>query len=665
MQDISPEPSRDDRLDSWKDIAAYLRREVRTVQLWEKIEGLPVHRHAHLKRGTVYAYKSELDAWSISRAARAGQIPAASPRASYRWLSGVVGLSLLCAGVWLGFARRPPVVVGEPKVLPLTSDPGNEMGGSFSPDGSQVAFAWKPEGKRDFDVYVKVLGSDKALRLTDTPDSDEVDPAWSPDGRRIAFYRSHASGDRGIYLVSPHGGPERRLVEIGDKDCSIWQANDKLSPAQLSWSPDGKWLAYPGISTISLETGQVRRLTSSPRGVPDIYPAFSPDGKSVAFVRSVNSNIQELYKVPTGGGQPVRVPTHGHRIYGVAWTTDGHELVYSSGKGDWLEARLWRVSSLGRTPPQPIAGASPAWLPAISPGGARLAFTRQFSETNIWEAAAPTTRRERPEAVRLIASTHAEGSPAISPNGMRIAFASNRSGSWQVWVCDRDGSNTTRLTSLPGAPPTGLPAWSPDGSELAFSASVGGNPDIYVISSAGGTPTRLTTDASLEYAPSWSRDARWLYFASDRTGRREIWKMPARGGSQIQLTRHGGQRPMESMDGRFVYYEKGPGSPYEFQPWRVPADGGHEEPVFDDLGSRWTVAKEGLYYYHQEDDGELAGRWFLKFVEFATGKHSVVAPLAGMPLLGHRPAISPGRRTFLYAQVDLNQTDLLMLEDFR
>src|SRR5215472_19130684 len=51
------------RLDSWKEIAAYLRKDIRTVQLWEKKEGLPVHRHAHAARATVYAYPEQLDAW--------------------------------------------------------------------------------------------------------------------------------------------------------------------------------------------------------------------------------------------------------------------------------------------------------------------------------------------------------------------------------------------------------------------------------------------------------------------------------------------------------------------------------------------------------------------------------------------------------------------------
>jgi len=55
------------RLDSWKEIAVYLRREVRTVQRWEKREGMPVHRHGHSKGNTVYAFREEIDAWLIGR----------------------------------------------------------------------------------------------------------------------------------------------------------------------------------------------------------------------------------------------------------------------------------------------------------------------------------------------------------------------------------------------------------------------------------------------------------------------------------------------------------------------------------------------------------------------------------------------------------------------
>ena len=62
-----PDRMPEERLDSWKEIAAYLNRDVTTVQRWEKQEGMPVHRHLHDKRGSVYALSSELDAWRQSR----------------------------------------------------------------------------------------------------------------------------------------------------------------------------------------------------------------------------------------------------------------------------------------------------------------------------------------------------------------------------------------------------------------------------------------------------------------------------------------------------------------------------------------------------------------------------------------------------------------------
>src|SRR5512132_4066086 len=56
-----------DRLDSWKEIATYLKRDVTTVQRWEKREGMPVHRHLHDKGGSIYAFRSDLDAWARNR----------------------------------------------------------------------------------------------------------------------------------------------------------------------------------------------------------------------------------------------------------------------------------------------------------------------------------------------------------------------------------------------------------------------------------------------------------------------------------------------------------------------------------------------------------------------------------------------------------------------
>jgi hypothetical protein len=130
MRDTPAVPSCEDRLDSWKDISAYLRRDVRTVQLWEKNEGLPIHRHVHTKRGSVYAYKAELDAWRNSRAAALHtESPIVSPDTPGRWAASIVAavcVFLLGTTIWYITQRRSMLRDSEPRAVPLTSDPGWE-----------------------------------------------------------------------------------------------------------------------------------------------------------------------------------------------------------------------------------------------------------------------------------------------------------------------------------------------------------------------------------------------------------------------------------------------------------------------------------------------------------------------------------------------------------
>src|SRR5579872_1721651 len=103
---LRPRPSEaEDRLDSWKEIAAYLDREVRTVQGWEKNEGLPVHRHQHARQGSVYAFRPELDAWREARKGSPAEAEPAGPSRSskpapWRTILVAVVVAALLAGIW-------------------------------------------------------------------------------------------------------------------------------------------------------------------------------------------------------------------------------------------------------------------------------------------------------------------------------------------------------------------------------------------------------------------------------------------------------------------------------------------------------------------------------------------------------------------------------------
>ena len=420
------------------------------------------------------------------------------------------------------------------------------------------------------------------------------------------------------------------------------------------------------IFLVSVESGEKERLTSPPaQSLADHLPAFSPDGRTLAFVRQSAAVIANVYLVQVAGGETRRLTFNDQWTFGLAWTPDGREIVFSSDPGGSSNSSLWRISSLGGMPELLSGTAGDATYPAISRQGSRLIYSRGTSDVNIWrlELSGLTTTRTRP--TRLIASTRWDFYPQISPDGDRIAFESDRSGSGEVWVCDRDGRRPAQLTSFVDVN-AGSPCWSPDGRWIAFDAAPDGNADIYVISADGGSPRRLTTEGSGEVVPSWSRDGQWIYFSSTRTGISQVWKAPAAGGEAVQVTKKGGAGPVESPDGKFVFYAKAGGSPGAAV-WSVPAEGGEEVAVLDSPrlvhGSAWAVVEQRIYFIDRERSEALVAEGFLKFFHFDTRRVTRIASLGDAA--PRQVVVSPDGSWILYVQDDQGGADLMLVENFR
>jgi WD40-like Beta Propeller Repeat len=196
-----------DRLDSWKEIAAYFRRAERTVRRWEVTESLPVHRHAHKKRGSVYAYKCELDAWWHSRQNDLEPVNGSSAEESGAtrrlWLVSLVLVVVILSIVGLMSTRasRGARAAVAPQVRSLTAYQGLETAPSFSPDGTRLAFVWNGEQQDNFDIYVRMVDEGPLHRLTTNPATD-YNPAWSPDGQSLAFLRSRGESSAEILLMT-------------------------------------------------------------------------------------------------------------------------------------------------------------------------------------------------------------------------------------------------------------------------------------------------------------------------------------------------------------------------------------------------------------------------------------------------------------------------------
>lgn len=608
---------------------------------------------------------------------------------THPWLSrrgaflGAAGLAVLAfaAGVSSYWGKRIRAPDFSPLPVPLTSYPGDEWQPSFSPDGNHVAFAWNGKRQDNFDIYVKLIGTDQPVRLTTDP-AEDLYPAWSPDGRQIAFARSlrpttrwaaryprQRAANHEILLIPAIGGPERTLAET--------TAPNGFPRRLLAWSPDGQWLATSisvspdqpaSLFLISLATGERRRLTYPPARAwtGDIEPAFSPDGRTLAFRRVFGLGGGDLYLLPlttelAPEGEPRRLTSGNQLALSPTWTPDGREIIFGSGQELSGGFSLWRMPVTGSAVPRRLEFAGDRNdFPAISRQG-RLAYTRLSWDQNIWsvELSAPGGNAGAPQ--RFIASTGINGSPQFSPDGRRISFLSNRSGTKELWICDRDGSNSRQLTSM-HAPVIGSPRWSPDGERIVFDSNREGQYELYVIDVNGGVPQRLTTRPNGAAVANWSRDGRWIYFVSGKTGPIQIWKMPwpasAHGQGPVQITTNGGYMGFESFDGKFLYYSKNGAKP---SLWRVPVEGGEETQVFEGMTRVYfAVTQRGVYFIPRPD---RQGRCSIHFFSFVTGKASPVITLDGWPDAGM--SVSPDGRTLLFAQIDHQGSDLTLVGNFR
>ena len=583
------------------------------------------------------------------------------------WLPLAV-LTILTSGLLAFLLSRPAAPPSYYSAVPLTSEAGAQICPSFAPDGEHVAFSWDGEKEDNFDIYVKQIGGGAPLRLTSDPRPD-VSPAWSPDGRSIAFIRFSPDNTGEVFLIpTVAGGRERRLAKLAAPYAEYW--NFRL----LAWSPDSRWLAIPnarsarttsGLSLLSVETGETRRLTLPPAAYDDFDPAFSPDGTRLAFVRYASRFAGDVYVLEMSRemwarGQPKRL-TFDHRPNGSpVWTHDGRALLFTRYA---LPGRhsLWKItlSSTPRLEALPVSADDASAL-AISPGGDRLLYRRQTNNANLWAVDIPAGEPIRNVPVRLrpwTTSIREDLTPSFSPDGHQVTFQSSRSGWNEIWIADRDGSHARQLTELKGSV-AGFPHWSPDGKRIVFHSRQQSYARLFLLDLSAGRPMVLSYEAINDYQPSWSHDGKWIYFGSRRSGERQVWKVSAEGGPVVQVTRHGGWVPLESPDGQNLFYTK-PDSGL----WRLPLPAGEEQPVSSEavsaIGSAYAPGRKGIYFIREASPGRPQT---LVFLRLADGQMTTLAEISRPLELGF--ALSPDERTILYSQIDHVSSELMLIEHF-
>ena len=437
----------------------------------------------------------------------------------------------------------------------LTSNPGLEYFPSLSPDGKSLVYASRASG--NFDIYLKRIGSRKTINLTEESAEQETQPAFSPDGKRIVFRRTSRDGG-GIYVMTEAGESVKQLTDFG------------YNPA---WSPDGKEIVCTENNVETSNRSNVRSrlwIVNSATGesrniavVDAVQASWSPDGKRIAYWGVNDTAQRDIWTVAVTGGPPVQVTDDPFIDWDPLWSPDGDYLYFISNRKGVMS--LWRVAidqSSGRTRGEAESVPTPASNTqhvSFSSDGKRLAYvgasyTQNIKKLNFDPAAEKimgsaavvinssgemTSAAISPDGQVLacqsvgvqpdIFSLKLGGSilnqltsddsnemvPSWSPDGRRIAYYSNKSGAYQIWTINPDGSGARQITEA--NPPGGavLPVWSPDGSRLAYSL-FGGGASIIDLRKPWGEQTPIETGLINDredthfVAHSWSPDGKYL-----------------------------------------------------------------------------------------------------------------------------------------------------------
>jgi Tol biopolymer transport system component/serine/threonine protein kinase len=548
------------------------------------------------------------------------------------------------------------------EVIPLTTYRGSETSPTFSPDASEVAFAWNGEREDNWDIYRLRIGESVPRRLT-TAAAREYAPAWSPDGRSIAYLVSSVDKTADVMVMDANGGSARRIVTV--------TLNIEPRKRWLAWSRDGRSLllaqhdagaAHQRIFAISVATGEKRQLTDL-GGLPseaDGQPSLSRDGKTLLFARdadtagqlwalAINSDLS-----PAGAERRILIPGFEKKECGVPIAISARDFLFFAPQRSIEE--VWRGDLSGKQPARELAelGDSPMSMD-LSRDGHKLVYSRRTYDSNVWRLDLDQPAGKAIRTTRVLASTRWDENPSLSPDGSTLSFESNRGGYSEIWLASADGADVRPLTNLHTG--TSSPLWSPDGRSIAFNALRNGRPNVFIVPAQGGEPRELTLESTEAIQPVWSPDGQWIYFCSLRSGAREIWRIPAQGGDPERITRHGGFDVAFSPDGRWIYFSRERAASTSI--WRATATGADETLVIPSAIGGHVFASQRRLYFNQTTNGSNSCE--IRVLDLATGKIKTIGTTDR--LLRSRLAVSPDERSIYFTQIDEDGMDLMLVPD--
>jgi Tol biopolymer transport system component len=513
MADRTP-PSAESKLESWKAIAGFLNRDERTVRRWERFEGLPVHRHRHLTRSSVYAYPSELDAWRETR----GTISASSNSTARRLAA--IAVTLVIAALTAGGGRFDGPLAAQSQAVDRVMWTSPHDLGQISPDGKYVTYVdWSSFAN----LSVRDLAAKTSRQLTSNTSwtGGQADSSTiSPDGRQVAYAWHEQSPS--IRLVRLDGG-----TDSSPKTLAVFDPAEVRLVSAHDWSRDGEWIAISQrrvdgtgrIALVSTRDGSVRFLGSSPWHGPSGL-RFSPDSRFLAYAlpRGNDAGSREILLLSVDTGVQTTPVSHHSRNIPMGWSPDGR-LLFASDRTGMLA--LWSLRIVAGTP-----GGEPIMVRSEIPSASSLGMTVSGALYLQKSSGAPFVKIVRIDAQPGTASSspvvvyqqfiESRGWPDWSADGSVLTYNScGRGGGGPCTLMIRSTATGDVRELEPALAYFQYPRVAPDGrSVTALGYDYRGQGGVYLIDIASGAASLLVRADTIHRpgAPTWSPDGRKIYY---------------------------------------------------------------------------------------------------------------------------------------------------------